>query len=122
MRSTTAFTPGKTTHSDLHNLYNLLWHQSIFAGYQRNHSQQRPFMLSRAGGAGMQRYGAGMWSGDIPARLENLAAHLNTQMQMSLSGVDYFGSDAGGFYRKSFEGTPEANTPSCTRAGLRCPP
>ena len=101
------FTPGKTTHSDLHNLYNVLWHQSIFDGYQRHHSQQRPFMLSRAGGAGMQRYGAGMWSGDIPARLDNLAAHLNAQMQMSLSGVDYFGSDAGGFYRNSFTGTPE---------------
>lgn len=99
------FFPGKTRHADVHNLYNLLWHRSIFDGYQRNSSQQRPFMLSRAGGAGMQRYGAGMWSGDIPARLGNLASHLNAQMQMSLSGVDYFGSDAGGFYRNSFDGT-----------------
>lgn len=102
------FTPGKTHHSDLHNLYNLLWHRSIFEGYQRNGSKHRPFMLSRSGGPGMQRYGAGMWSGDIPARLENLASHLNAQMEMSLSGVDYFGSDSGGFYRKSFDGKPEA--------------
>lgn len=109
------FAPGKTTHSDLHNLYNVLWHQSIFDGYQRHHSQQRPFMLSRAGGAGMQRYGAGMWSGDIPARLDNLAAHLNAQMQMSLSGVDYFGSDAGGFYRHSFAGTQEEYAKLYTR-------
>ena len=109
------FAPDKTRHSDLHNLYNVLWHQSIFDGYQRHHSQQRPFMLSRAGGAGMQRYGAGMWSGDIPARLDNLAAHLNAQMQMSLSGVDYFGSDAGGFYRNSFAGTPEEYAKLYTR-------
>lgn len=101
------FTPGKTAHADVHNLYNLLWHRSIFDGYQRNGNQQRPFMLSRAGGPGMQRYGAGMWSGDIPARLQNLASHLNAQMHMSLSGVDYFGSDAGGFYRNSFDGKPE---------------
>jgi alpha-glucosidase len=101
------FTPGKTSHADIHNLYNLLWHRSIFDGYQRNGSKARPFMLSRAGGPGMQRYGAGMWSGDIPARLENLASHLNAQMEMSLSGVDYFGSDSGGFYRKSFDGKPE---------------
>lgn len=101
------FSPGKTRHADVHNLYNLLWHRSIFDGYQRNHHEQRPFMLSRAGGAGMQRYGAGMWSGDIPARLKNLASHLNAQMQMSLSGVDYFGSDTGGFYRNSFDGKPE---------------
>ena len=101
------FYPNKTSHSDLHNLYNVLWHRAIFEGYQRHHSQRRPFMLSRSGGAGMQRYGAGMWSGDIPARLDNLASHLNAQMQMSLSGVDYFGSDAGGFYRNSFAGTAE---------------
>ncbi|HRJ53259.1 MAG TPA: glycoside hydrolase family 31 protein [Candidatus Thiothrix moscowensis] len=101
------YSPGKTSHADVHNLYNLLWHRSIFDGYQRHGNQQRPFMLSRAGGPGMQRYGAGMWSGDIPARLSNLASHLNAQMQMSLSGVDYFGSDAGGFYRNSFDGKPE---------------
>lgn len=99
------FHTDQTSHTDVHNIYNLLWHSSIFAGYQRNQSKQRPFILSRSGGPGMQRYGAGMWSGDIPARLDNLAAHLNAQMQMSLSGVDYFGSDAGGFYRNSFEGT-----------------
>ena len=101
------FTAGKTSHTDLHNLYNVLWHRSIFQGYQRHHSQRRPFMLSRSGGAGMQRYGAGMWSGDIPARLDNLASHLNAQLHLSLSGVDYFGSDAGGFYRHSFAGTAE---------------
>lgn len=100
------FYPNRTQHGDVHNLYNLLWHRSIFDGYQRNHSTHRPFMLSRAGAPGMQRYGGGMWSGDIPARLGNLAAHLNTQMEMSLSGIDYFSADTGGFYRSAFEGKP----------------
>ncbi len=109
------FYPGKVQHQDVHNLYNLLWHESIFAGYQRHHTAQRPFILSRSGAPGMQRYGAGMWSGDIPARLDNLAAHLNTQMQMSLSGVDYFGSDAGGFYRNAFVGSAQEYTKLYTR-------
>ena len=45
-----------------------------------------------------------MWSGDIGSNLDSLAAHLQVQGQMSLSGVDYFGSDIGGFYRSGAVG------------------
>ena len=45
-----------------------------------------------------------MWSGDIGANMKSLSAHLNAQMHMSLSGVDYFGSDVGGFHRDVLEG------------------
>ena len=40
-----------------------------------------------------------MWSGDIGSNFGNLATHMNAQMHMSLSGMDYFGSDIGGFHR-----------------------
>jgi alpha-glucosidase (family GH31 glycosyl hydrolase) len=89
----------KHDHGDVHNLYNLLWSESIFEGYQRHEIEQRPFILSRSGTSGSQRFGVAMWSGDIASNLTSLAAHMNAQMQMSLSGVDYFGSDVGGFYR-----------------------
>ncbi len=88
------------THPDVHNLYNLLWSESIYEGYQRNNHQQRPFILSRSGTAGIQRYGTVMWSGDISSLLSSLAAHLNVQMHMSLSGMDYYGADIGGFFRQ----------------------
>ena len=45
-----------------------------------------------------------MWSADIGTNLGNLAAHLNAQMHMSFSGIDYFGSDIGGFYRGALGG------------------
>ena len=89
---------------DLHNLYNFLWSESIFEGYERNGVSQRPFILSRSGSPGSQRFGVSMWSGDIGANLESLAAHLQVQGQMSLSGIDYFGSDIGGFYRSNVVG------------------
>lgn len=89
---------------DLHNLYNFLWSRSIFDGYQRNGVTQRPFILSRSGSPGSQRFGVSMWSGDIGSNLESLAAHLQVQGQMSLSGIDYFGSDIGGFYRADVVG------------------
>ena len=87
-------------HPDVHNLYNLLWSQSIYDGYQRNEVEQRPFILSRSGTAGIQRYGAALWSGDISGLLSSLAAHFNVQMHMSMSGVDFYGADIGGFFRQ----------------------
>jgi alpha-glucosidase len=99
---------GKNRHGDIHNVYNLLWVESIFRGYRDEENGRelrdalglnappRHFTLSRAGTIGSQRYG-GMWSGDVARNLGNLRAHLNTQMHMSLAGMDYYTSDAGGF-------------------------
>lgn len=99
---------GKNRHGDIHNVYNLLWSKSIATGYEDPahraalksalglHQAPRHFTLSRAGTIGSQRYG-GMWSGDVGQNLGNLRAHLNTQLHMSLAGMDYYTSDAGGF-------------------------
>lgn len=89
---------------DVHNLYNFYWSQGINDGYLRNEVTQRPFILSRSGAPGIQRFGVSMWSGDIGSNLDSLAAHLQVQGQMSLSGIDYFGSDIGGFYRGAVVG------------------
>jgi alpha-glucosidase len=98
----------KTSHSDIHNLYNLLWNQAIWDGYVAKQGQAndlgvtnpRPFIMTRSGAAGTQRTGAAMWSGDIASATESLAAHFNAQMHMSFSGIDYYGSDLGGFRRE----------------------
>jgi alpha-glucosidase len=90
--------------AETHNLFSLDWHESIFKGYQAMGSLRRPFILSRSGGPGMQKYGAAMWSGDIGSKFEDLATHYNVQMHMSLSGQDYFGADVGGFHREDLDG------------------
>lgn len=95
---------GKHAHRDIHNIYNFKWAESIARGYVRNDVRQRPFILSRSGTSGIQRFGVGMWSGDIGSKLSHLAAHFNVQMHMSLSGVDYFGADIGGFQRWALDG------------------
>lgn len=92
--------PGKNAHADYHNAYNLLWAESIADGYERNDEDIRPFLLSRAAAAGIQRFGTAMWSADIGSTLDALASQQNTQMHMSMSGIDYYGSDIGGFRRE----------------------
>jgi alpha-glucosidase len=96
--------PGKHGQADYHNLYNLKWAEGIARGYARNADDRRPFMMARSGAGGIQRFGTALWSGDIGSNLDNLDAHLNAQMHMSLSGVDYFGADIGGFHRGALGG------------------
>ncbi|HET8656762.1 MAG TPA: TIM-barrel domain-containing protein [Longimicrobiaceae bacterium] len=93
--------PGKHTLADIHNLYNLEWARSIYEGYRRHDVERRPFILSRSGVSGIERFGAAMWSGDIGANMGSLATQMNARMQMSMSGIDYFGSDVGGFHREA---------------------
>jgi len=103
---------GDNSHGALHNLYNFKWTESIYDGYVRNHSnsQQRPFSLTRAGTVGTHRFGAAMWSGDIGGRLDHMAASLNAQMHLSFAGIDYYGSDIGGFWR--FMSGGDTNAPN----------
>ncbi len=94
-------------HRDIHNLYNFLWAQSIYAGYLRHAGSgpaQRPFILSRSGTAGIQRFGTSLWSGDLASNFGALGTQLNAQLHMSLAGVDYYGSDVGGFVRRALDG------------------
>lgn len=98
---------GWTSERDLHNLYNLFWAQGIWEGYAGTHPDRRPWILSRSGTAGVQRYGTMQWSGDIGSNLRSLSAHLNVQMHMSMSGIDYYGADIGGFNRWAHEADPD---------------
>lgn len=94
---------GEHSEAAVHNLYNLYWSKGIVEGYQRTSPTVRPFILSRSGTAGSQRYGVAMWSGDIGSNLGSLAAQQNAQMHLSFSGIDYYGSDVGGFMRQALD-------------------
>ena len=111
---------GQTGHgqADVHNLYNLKWTESIWAAYARNGHSQRPYILTRSGTSGSQRYGVSMWSGDIGANLSSLAGQMNVQMHMALSGIDYFGSDIGGFYRSALRGDLDETYTQWFAAGM----
>lgn len=87
------------THPEIHNIYNYRWIESIYNGYQAHGITQRPFMMTRSGGPGIQKFGASMWSADIGSNLDSLAVHAGMQENMMLSGIDYYGSDIGGFHR-----------------------
>ncbi|MBI1773928.1 MAG: glycoside hydrolase family 31 protein [Proteobacteria bacterium] len=82
----------------LHNRYDLMRHQAFAEGEARDRPDQRVFLLCRSGGAGMQRYGAGCWSGDINCNFQTLEEQIALGLNVGLSGIPYWGTDVGGFY------------------------
>jgi alpha-glucosidase (family GH31 glycosyl hydrolase) len=66
-------------------------------GPQLDRPDQRPYALHRNGYAGMQRYGAFLWSGDVDSSWETLKAHVPVAINTSLTGIPYWGTDIGGF-------------------------
>ncbi len=95
-----------TRHADVHNLLNFFWSRSIAADTARTHPERRPWILSRSGAAGSQRFGVATWSGDVQSSFAALGAQMTAQANMSLSGFDYYGSDVGGFDRAGMGGAP----------------
>ncbi|WP_277188225.1 glycoside hydrolase family 31 protein [Caballeronia sp. BR00000012568055] len=64
---------------------------------QREHAPgARPFLVSRSGGVGMQRY-VQTWSGDNYTSWETLRFNLKMGLGLAMSGVSNSGHDIGGF-------------------------
>jgi alpha-glucosidase/alpha-D-xyloside xylohydrolase len=68
-----------------------------FEGPQLYRPGVRPFALHRNGYAGMQRYAAFLWSGDVYSTWETLRTHVPVAINTGLSGIPFWGTDIGGF-------------------------
>jgi alpha-glucosidase/alpha-D-xyloside xylohydrolase len=66
-------------------------------GSQQFRPDERPFALHRNGHAGMQRYAAFLWSGDVYTTWETLKTHVPVAINTALTGIPYWGTDIGGF-------------------------
>jgi alpha-glucosidase len=77
-------------------LQTLLMIRASRAAQQEAAPQQRPFLISRSGAAGMQRY-VQTWSGDNYTSWETLRYNIKMALGLALSGVSNTGHDIGGF-------------------------
>jgi alpha-glucosidase len=83
-------------HAEGHNLYGLLMNRAGYDGLRAARPERRPFIVSRSGWAGMQRW-AWNWTGDVSSSWESMRQQVATVVGLGLSGVPYSGSDTGGF-------------------------
>ncbi|GER56247.1 alpha glucosidase-like protein [Striga asiatica] len=83
---------GVENHPHYHNVYGMLMAKSSHKGMKLANKNKRPFVLTRAGFVGTQRYAA-TWTGDNISDWE----HLKMSIPMGLSGQPFSGPDIGGF-------------------------
>jgi len=79
------------------NSFSLMNAKGIYEGQRRANNNQRVYILTRSAFAGLQRYAATTWSGDLAARWYDLNAQISSGCNFCLSGIPYWSMDIGGF-------------------------
>jgi oligosaccharide 4-alpha-D-glucosyltransferase len=83
---------------NMHNLYSTMWIKTLYDGFVKLHPNERPFIMTRSGWSGTQRYGAIYQSGDNLRSWSQLIAQTYIFLGCSVSGVPYIHPDIGGVW------------------------
>ncbi|MCX6248199.1 MAG: DUF5110 domain-containing protein [Bacteroidetes bacterium] len=86
----------QSTLAEAHNVYGLNMSRATFEGTKQLLNGKRPFVLTRAAYAGIQRYSA-IWTGDNSSTEEDLMMAVRMVNSLGVSGVSFTGADVGGF-------------------------
>ena len=92
----------KVSFKKIHNVFGHLMTQATYEGLRRLRPEERPFLLTRAGFSGTQRYAA-IWTADNISTFEHLEIAIRICQSIGLSGIPFVGTDIGGF-----QGSPTA--------------
>ncbi len=80
------------------NAFPLATVSGVYDGQRATTSDKRVFIMTRSAFAGQQRYGSGLWSGDVTSSWEVLRQQLPLGLNYSLTGCPNFNTDIGGFF------------------------
>lgn len=86
------------TAEEYFNSYSLMNAKGIYEGQREVNPNERVFILTRSAFAGLQRYGAATWSGDISATFQEMGRQIPAGLNFALSGLPYWTTDIGGFF------------------------
>ncbi len=87
---------GEIGHFEVRNVYGQQMARATSEAMRKAHPDQRTFVLTRSGYAGIQRYCA-VWLGDNASWFEHLRLSIPMLLNVSISGVAFCGVDIGGF-------------------------
>ena len=104
LMSPTPLGPGLTQF----NAYPLEHVGGVYEGSLASRPNTRPFILSRSGFAGLQRYGATVWSGDVAPRWSDMKNQIAAGVGFSLSGLPNWTMDIGGYQPEARYLDPDA--------------
>jgi alpha-D-xyloside xylohydrolase len=78
-------------------LYPMLHQQGFYEGLTAE-GEAEILTLGRSAWAGSQRFGAAVWSADIPSTFDSLRRQVTGGLNIGLSGIPWWTTDIGGFY------------------------
>jgi alpha-D-xyloside xylohydrolase len=81
---------------EITNLYPFLHQKGFYEGMQ-SEGEDEIVLLCRSAWAGSQRFGAAVWSGDIPSTFEALQRQIRAGLNIAMSGIPWWTTDIGGF-------------------------
>ncbi|MEO6548333.1 MAG: glycoside hydrolase family 31 protein [Ferruginibacter sp.] len=88
---------GKYSVATVNNIVGMQMARSTYEGVRELMGNKRPFILTRAAYAGVQRYSA-VWTGDNTSNDEHLLLGQSLVNALGLSGMAFAGVDIGGFF------------------------
>ncbi len=83
-------------------LYPLCHSQALYEGLTAE-GVEAPLALTRSAWAGSQRFGAAVWSADIPSSFDSLRRQVAGGLNIGMSGIPWWTSDIGGFHGGDIE-------------------
>ena len=96
---------GRWAGEQVRNVYPLLVCKTVYEGLAPLSAPEgavggaSPFILTRSGFPGIQRYGVALWSGDVGNDWETFRRQLTGGLGMQAAGIPWWTYDAGGFFR-----------------------
>lgn len=82
------------------NSYALMHTKGLYEGQRSTNSTKRVFILTRSAFAGLQKYGASYWTGDVSASWEEYRAQIPAGLNFCMTGIPYWTTDIAGYFIK----------------------
>ena len=70
----------------------------VYDNLRADSEEKRAFIMTRSAFAGQQRYGSGLWSGDVNSTWDMLRKQVPAGLNYTMTGCPNFNTDIGGFF------------------------
>ena len=95
----------------MRNAFPLCTVSGVYEGQRATTSDKRVFIMTRSAFAGQQRYGSGLWSGDVASSWDMLRKQVPAGLNFTLTGNPNFNTDIGGFFCNRYNTKGKGSAP-----------
>ena len=120
--------PAQGTYRSMRNAFPLVTVSGVYDNQRQTDKEKRVFIMTRSAFAGQQRYGSGLWSGDVTSSWDMLRKQIPLGLNYTMTGCPNFNTDIGGFFCGRYGGGNAPKNPNYQELyvrwlqyGLFCP-